>query len=37
MTRGSALDFEPALAVRDRNLPVLLGSKVGLFRDGGSV
>ena len=36
MTGGSALPLELALAVRDRILPILLGSAGALFRDGGS-
>ena len=36
MTSDSALPLEPALAVRDRILPVLQGSAGALFRDGGS-
>jgi hypothetical protein len=39
MTEGSTLVLEPALAVRDRILPipVLHGSADALLRDGGSV
>ena len=37
MRSGSALGLDAALAVRDRSLPVLPGSVVGIFRGGGSV